>query len=80
MFDYLFTRKSAIESAFGAALNWRRMDDKKASIIEFAETFDGYDKANWPSMTKWLITHMERLERAFQPEIGNLRQARNKAD
>jgi len=31
-------------------------------------------------MTKWLITHMERLERAFQPEIGNLRQARNKAD
>jgi len=32
MFDHLFTRKSAIESAFGAALNWRRMDDKKASI------------------------------------------------
>jgi len=31
MFDYLNSRKLPIETAFGAPLDWRRMDDKKAS-------------------------------------------------
>lgn len=79
MFDYLHSRKAPIEAAFGATLEWRRMDEKKASIVVFGQPFDGYNKAIWPTMIGWLITHMQSLERAFKPEIANLRQVRSRS-
>ncbi|MET0498340.1 MAG: DUF4268 domain-containing protein [Steroidobacteraceae bacterium] len=77
MFDYLHSRKGTIESVFGEQLVWRRMDENKASIVQFSKAFEGHEKENWPAMIDWLITHMKKLKQAFEPEISNLRQVRN---
>lgn len=74
MFDALFERRAIIEKRFGAELEWRRLDEYKVSIISFAKAFDGYEKANWPAMVEWLIAHIAQLEKAFEPEIPQLRQ------
>jgi hypothetical protein len=75
LFDYLRSHASDIERRFGAKLEWRRMDDHKASLVNFKKPFDGYNRATWPDMIKWLVEHVPRLERAFSPEIEGMRQA-----
>lgn len=74
MFDYLFERRSQLEVAFGAPLEWRRLDDKKISMVAFDQPFDGFDRASWPAMVAWLVEHVRRVEATFKPEIDNLRQ------
>lgn len=74
MFDHLKAHADELERRFGAPLEWRRMDDNKASIIAFAQPFDGYDKANWPAMIAWLTKHIAKLDAAFSLEISDLRQ------
>ena len=39
LFDQLSSQKEQIEAAFGASLDWRRMDDKKASRIVVRSAF-----------------------------------------
>jgi hypothetical protein len=65
IFDALIARRDEIEAAFGAPLEWERLDGKKACRIKHAAAFDSFDRANWPAMTAWLIEHMGRLERAI---------------
>ncbi|WP_346294335.1 DUF4268 domain-containing protein [Sphaerothrix gracilis] len=65
IFDQLLADKTKLEAAFGNPLDWRRMDDRKASRIIFAKPFDGYDRSNWPDMIEWLSVHVRRLETAF---------------
>ena len=72
LFDRLYAEKDKIEAAFGAALDWRRMDDKKASKVIFAEPFDGYDRENWPQMIGWLSAHIRKLEAAFSEPLSRL--------
>lgn len=73
LFDHLFARREPIEAAGGMSLNWRRMEDKKISLIECAAPFDGHSRESWPSMIDWLVDHVRRMERAFGPEIPALR-------
>lgn len=73
LFDRLFESREGIEKAFGATLTWRRMEEKKASIIAHAQPFDGYDKDTWPEMTAWLLDHIRRLKSATAPHIQALR-------
>src|SRR5690606_33326379 len=73
MFDYLFARKEEIERTFENPMEWRRLDDKKASIIVFGQAFDGYNRESWPSMIKWLVEHVRRIEKTFKPQIAPLR-------
>lgn len=72
LFDRLYAEKDKIEAAFGAPLDWRRMEDKKASKVIFAEPFDGYDRENWPQMIAWLSTHIRKLEGAFREPLSRL--------
>ena len=67
LFDYLEGNKSDIEERFGKELTWERMDDKIASRIRNAKSFDGYNEENWPEMINWIYEHMSKLEQAFQP-------------
>lgn len=77
-FDHLALEKEAIEAAFGSPLDWRRMDERKASRIMFAEPVDGYDRANWPGMVAWLSENIRRFEAAFKEPLARLnRQFRN---
>jgi hypothetical protein len=76
MFDVLHARRLEIEAAYGLPLSWRRMDDKKMSVIEARQAFDdGHNKENWPAMIDWLVDHVQRMVRAFGPEIPGLRAA-----
>lgn len=74
IFDHLYARKPDLEKRFGASFEWRRLNNNKVSIICYAKAFDGYDKANWPEMTQWLIEHVKRIESTFSPEIDGIRQ------
>lgn len=44
VFDRLLAQKEQIEAAFGADLDWRRMDDKISSRVVFAQPFDGFNR------------------------------------
>jgi hypothetical protein len=72
LYDRLIAEKAKIEAAFGATLDWRRMEDKKASKIIFAQPFDGYDRGNWPSMIAWMSTHIQKMEAAFREPLARL--------
>ncbi|NML14507.1 DUF4268 domain-containing protein [Azohydromonas caseinilytica] len=73
LFDVLQARASELDGAYGAPLSWRRMGDKKASIIEIAREFDGHNRDNWPDMIDWLVEQVQRMVRVFEPEISKLR-------
>jgi hypothetical protein len=75
LFDVLNARSSELNGAFGAPLSWRRMDDKKVSIIEYAKPFDGHNRDNWPAMIDWLVEHVQRMENLFDPQVPSLRSA-----
>lgn len=72
LFDRLYMQREAIEAAFGAPLEWQRLEDKKACRITFAKDFDGYDKANWPEMIRWLSVHTRRFEAALREPLARL--------
>lgn len=80
LFDQLHARKDQIEAAFGAELDWRRMDDKKASRIVYAQPFDGFDKTCWPEMISWLSEHIQKLENAFSEELARLNRSLRAAE
>ena len=74
LFDYLYDRREKLENLFGAALEWRRLDDYKVSMASFRKPFDGYNRESWRDMIDWLVKYIRSLEATFKPEITNLRQ------
>ena len=67
VFDYLFERKAKIEEAFGGALEWERLDDKRASRIKYEnQNFSLYNKEQWDDMVVFLVDGMMRMENAFK--------------
>lgn len=72
LFDRLHSQRATIETAFGAKLEWLRLEDKKACRITFAKDFDGYDRANWPEMIQWLSVHIRRFEAALREPLARL--------
>lgn len=72
LFDRLHAEKAAIEAAFGHPLDWRRMEDKKACKILFAQDFDGYDRTSWPQMIGWISEHIRKLEAALREPLSRL--------
>ncbi len=73
MFDHLLSRRAQIDQAFGEQLAWRRMDDKKVSLIECAAPFEGHNRVSWPTMIAWMVEHVKKMEQVFDPEIPALR-------
>ena len=72
LFDRLEQQRAEVEARFGESLEWRRMDDKKASRIVFSNPFDGFNEAIWPEMVAWLCDHIVRLEAAFSGPLSGL--------
>lgn len=73
LFDHLFKNRKRYESLYGGQLNWRRMDDNKASLVVCAKPFDGHNREYWPQMVDWLVEHVQRMAKTFQGEKENLR-------
>ena len=75
LFDRLHQQADALDARFGAKLSWRRMEDKKVSIVEHAQAFDGHNRESWPEMIAWLVDNVRKLEKTFSPEVPALRTA-----
>ena len=70
IFDRLFEKKSEIEAAFGAPLNWERLDDKKMSRIDFRlDDVNYYNEAEWEQIQEFLIDKMMQLDNALKKHL-----------
>lgn len=76
-FEQLKAQQTVIEKSFGQPLEWLRLDDKKSSRIQLSHSVDGYNKANWPSMMKWLVDNMILLEAALKAPLLEVKQLSN---
>lgn len=74
IFDVLLQHKSEIEQRFGAALTWKRLDDKISSRVQYACDIDGYNPDHWQAATQWLNEHVQRLESALKPLLSKITQ------
>lgn len=72
LFDQLLADKENIEVEMGEPLEWRRIDDKKVSIIQCKKPVQGYSKENWPEMIDWLRDHYKRMDAVFTERVGKL--------
>jgi hypothetical protein len=72
VFDYLFARKTEIEAAYGKALGWERLDDKRASRL-FDDSVPGGIRSprdQWPAAQLGMIAAMTSLERALATHLN----------
>ncbi|MFV5369725.1 DUF4268 domain-containing protein [Acinetobacter junii] len=71
LFDFFFECKEEIESKFGHALDWLRLDNKKSSRIEFTLYTEGHNQELWQSYTSWHLEHIQKLEQVFKPYMAD---------
>ncbi len=75
IFDLIKERKDEIESSLGLSLNWRKLEDKKVSLIVTQQDFDGFNRDSWEAMISWLAEHVAKFDQVFSkilPEINKL--------
>lgn len=74
IFDELRGQKIQIESEFGEELDWRRLDDKRASRIVKTFYIGGIDTPDkWPAIQDQMIDAMIRLDKAFRPRLMGMK-------
>lgn len=75
LFDDLYSNKESIEAAFGGALTWERLNDKRASRIKAQLQTGGYrnPESDWPVIQKEMVETMIRLEAALDGPIKSLK-------
>jgi hypothetical protein len=73
IFDELLSHQSEIERAYGAPLEWQRLDERRACRIRERWEGVGYrDEDQWPELQDKLVDAMVRLESALKPFIADL--------
>jgi hypothetical protein len=75
LFDRLIQKKEQIETAFGHEIDWLRLDDKKASRLQFGMPCDGYSRDAWPEYVAWHVEHIQRWEKALKGPIAEINAA-----
>jgi len=74
IFDYFNTHRNKIEEKFGANLIWERMEDKVSSRIKYQ--LDGvniFNENDWQKMINFLIDSSERMKKAFNDSIRQIK-------
>ena len=73
-FDDLHHQKERIENAVGQALDWDRIDHRRASRISlyFLDEIRVTESERWPEARDWLIEAMGRMREAFNPAVQDL--------
>lgn len=70
LFDELLTKKEEIERELGAALDWRRLDNRKAAkIIQSVPGLNFKDHSNYPGLMKEIINHVVEMRKVFSQYI-----------
>lgn len=73
IFDALYAKKDEVEKAFGEALEWERLDSKRASRVRKTLTLGGWkDPEKWSEIHSVTVDAMIRLERALRNYIQKL--------
>jgi len=73
IFDKLLEYRDQIDSAFGAPLDWERLEQREVCRIKHTLKNGGYrDEENWPEIQDDMIDAMIRLEKALRPHIEKL--------
>ena len=74
IFDKLHSAKDTIESDFGQSLQWEKIDDKRASRINFIINEGGLkdDPSTWYAIQDRMIDAMDRFSKALKPHIQAL--------
>lgn len=73
IFGELFKKKPQIESDFGEALHWQRLDDKRACrISKVVEQKGLMSEDDWPALQDKMIDAMIRFEKALGKHIKTL--------
>lgn len=74
LFDALHQHKREIETAFGAQLKWERMDSYKGCKLMFAKGPLSYaNEKEWPAIIEFLIENLNKLERAVNPYLSQIK-------
>jgi hypothetical protein len=75
IFDQLYANREAIENLFDNPLEWERLEGRRACRIQYTRAEGGYrsSEEDWPQIQDKTIRDMDRLEKALQPYIKNLK-------
>jgi len=74
VFDQLYSKRKEIEQAFGEALRWERLDNRRASRISKRYDYSGLgDKNKWDKLQNDMVDAMIRLEKSFKKPIRELK-------
>lgn len=67
LFDELYRRKEEIENKLGLALDWQRMNDKKASVIKsYIPGLDFDNQANYPELMEAILQRSLLMRDVFK--------------
>lgn len=70
LFDYLKAQQAQIETDFGDSIDWRRLDDKRASRVIKYYYSSGLDMPEkWEELQEQMIDGMIKLENALKPHL-----------
>ncbi len=71
--DALYSKKEQIESDFGNALVWERMDNKQISRIKFENPgVSIFNEADWNKKIEFMLIYVPKFEAAFKNPISQL--------
>lgn len=76
LFDCLYGNREEIESAYGAALDWQRLDKNRSSTISYRGGAGGYrdDASTWQGLQEKMVSAMIRFDKAFRPSLMRCKQ------
>ncbi|TGD94924.1 DUF4268 domain-containing protein [Methylobacterium nonmethylotrophicum] len=66
IYDDILLQRDLIEDNFGQALEWQRLEAKRACCIKYEIAGDVFDREQWPQLIESLSDYMSRLERALE--------------
>lgn len=74
IFDRLYAGKDEIEAAFGALLQWDRLDNKRACRIKYRLNAGGYrsPENEWPVIQTEMVNWMTKLENTMLPILNSI--------
>ncbi len=65
--------KSQIDSLNCKKVEWKRLDDKKASYVNVVFEADIRNKSDWPRQLEWMYNTMMELHKIVKPHYGEIR-------
>jgi hypothetical protein len=72
IFDEFKDHEKEVGAAFGSALEWKRLDGKRACRIMHLVDGGYMDEERWPEIHDVMIDAMVRLEGALSPYVAKL--------